>query len=71
MTKQSKERRQFKRIVFTLDDGIVGLLDPPGVNGGHPITAQVLIGQDGVARAIRFLGDPETRLVPAKRQTQR
>jgi len=37
----------------------------------RPITAQVLIGQDGVARAIRFLGDPETRLVPAKRQTQR
>jgi hypothetical protein len=36
-----------------------------------PVTAQVLIGQDGVARAIRFLGDPETRLVPAKRQMQR
>jgi len=34
----------------------------------RPVTAQVLIGQDGVARAIRFLGDPETRFVSAKRQ---
>jgi len=37
----------------------------------RPIAAQVLIGQDGVARAVRFLGDPETRLVPTKLQTQR
>ncbi len=37
----------------------------------RPIAAQVLIGQDGVARAIRFLGDPETRLVPTKLRTQR
>jgi hypothetical protein len=36
-----------------------------------PVTAQVLIGQDGVARAIRFLGDPETRFVPTKLKTQR
>jgi hypothetical protein len=30
-----------------------------------PVSAQVLIGQDGIARAIRFLGDPEVRIVPA------
>jgi len=47
MTKQTKERRQFRRIVFTLDDGIVGLLDPPGVKGGQPITAQVLNLSEG------------------------
>jgi len=47
MTKQTKERRQFRRIVFTLDDGIVGLLDPPGVNGGQPIAAQVLNLSEG------------------------
>jgi hypothetical protein len=37
----------------------------------RPIAAQVLIGQDGMARAIRFLGDPETRFVPTKLKTQR
>ena len=47
MTKQTKERRQFRRIVFTLDDGIVGILDPPGVKGGQPITAQVLNLSEG------------------------
>jgi c-di-GMP-binding flagellar brake protein YcgR len=47
MTKQIKERRQYKRVVFTLDDGIVGLLDPPGVNGGQPISAQVLNLSEG------------------------
>jgi c-di-GMP-binding flagellar brake protein YcgR len=47
MMKQTKERRHFRRIVFTLDDGIVGLLDPPGVKGGQPITAQVLNLSEG------------------------
>jgi hypothetical protein len=30
-----------------------------------PVSAQVLIGQDGVARAIRFLGDSKTNIVQA------
>jgi len=47
MTRQSKERRQFQRIVFTLDDGIVGLLDPPGIKGGQPIAVQVLNLSEG------------------------
>ena len=34
-----------------------------------PIAAQVLIGQDGMARAIRFLGDPDGRAVPASFNT--
>jgi c-di-GMP-binding flagellar brake protein YcgR len=47
MTKQVTERRQFKRVVFTMDDGIVGILNPPGVSRGQPITAQVLNLSEG------------------------
>ena len=34
--------------------------------GDQPVTAQVLIGQDGIARAIRFLGDPDIGFVQTK-----
>jgi hypothetical protein len=36
-----------------------------------PVTAQVLIGQDGVARAIRFLSDQDTRFVPASMHSKK
>lgn len=36
-----------------------------------PIAAQVLIGQDGVARAIRFLQDPDVRFVQTGMQSKR
>jgi len=29
----------------------------------RPVAAQVLVGQDGMARAIRFLGEPDVRNV--------
>ena len=47
MTKQAKERRQFKRIVFTPADGIVGILEPTGTDGNQGITAQVLNLSEG------------------------
>lgn len=36
-----------------------------------PVTAQVLIGQDGVARAIRFLSEPDAGFVPAGMRSKR
>jgi len=36
-----------------------------------PVAAQVLIGQDGVARAIRFLQDPDVRFVQIGMQSKR
>jgi hypothetical protein len=36
-----------------------------------PIAAQVLIGQDGVARAIRFLRDPDVRFVQTGMRSKR
>ena len=36
-----EERRLSKRILFTVEDGIVGIFNPPG-NGGEPITANVM-----------------------------
>jgi hypothetical protein len=38
---------------------------------GTPVTAQVLIGQDGVARAIRFVSDSKTEVVPARMPAKR
>lgn len=35
-----------------------------------PVTAQVLIGQDGVARAIRFVSESQTDFVPARMVTK-
>jgi hypothetical protein len=37
----------------------------------NPVTAQVLIGQDGVARAIRFLSEPNTNFVQTGMRTKR
>ncbi len=37
----------------------------------RPVTAQVLIGQDGVARAIRFLGDANSGIVQTGMQSKR
>jgi c-di-GMP-binding flagellar brake protein YcgR len=36
-----EERRQSKRVLFTVEDGIVGVFSPPG-NGGDPVTANVM-----------------------------
>jgi hypothetical protein len=36
-----------------------------------PVAAQVLIGQDGVARAIRFLQDPDVRFVQTGMRSKR
>jgi c-di-GMP-binding flagellar brake protein YcgR len=47
MTKSEKERRLHKRVVFTLEDGIVGIFDPPGVSQQQRITAQVLNLSEG------------------------
>jgi len=42
------ERRQSKRVLFTVEDGIVGVFNPPG-NGGDPVTANVMdISSGGV-----------------------
>jgi c-di-GMP-binding flagellar brake protein YcgR len=43
-----EERRQSKRVLFTVEDGIVGVFNPPG-NGGDPVTANVMdISSGGV-----------------------
>ena len=43
-----EERRQSKRVLFTVEDGIVGVFNPPG-NGGEAITANVMdISSGGV-----------------------
>lgn len=47
MTKQGRERRKFRRFVFTLEDGIVGVFEPPGVKGDKHISAQVLNLSEG------------------------
>jgi len=39
MTKE--DRRQSKRVLFTVEDGIVGVFNPPG-NGGDPVRANVM-----------------------------
>ena len=46
MTKE--ERRQSKRVLFTVEDGIVGVFNPPG-NGGESVQASVMdISSGGV-----------------------
>lgn len=48
MDMPNEERRQSKRVLFTVEDGIVGVFNPPG-NGGEPITANVMdISSGGV-----------------------
>ena len=43
-----EERRKFKRVLFTVQDGIVGVFNPPG-NDGSPIEATVMdMSQGGV-----------------------
>jgi c-di-GMP-binding flagellar brake protein YcgR len=43
-----EERRKFKRVLFTVEDGIVGVLNPPG-NDDSPIEATVMdMSQGGV-----------------------
>jgi len=37
----NEERRQSKRVLFTVEDGIVGFFNPPG-NGGEPVQANVM-----------------------------
>ena len=44
----NEERRQSKRVLFTVEDGIVGVFNPPG-NGGDPVEATVMdISSGGV-----------------------
>ncbi len=48
MEMPNEERRQSKRVVFTVEDGIVGVFNPTG-NGGESVTANVLdISSGGV-----------------------
>lgn len=47
MKKSSDERRKHQRVLFTIDDGIVGVFDPPGE--GDPVQASVMdISKGGV-----------------------
>ena len=48
MDMPNEERRQSKRVLFTVEDGIVGVFNPPG-NGGDPVEATVMdISSGGV-----------------------
>jgi len=48
MKTTKEERRQSKRVLFTVEDGIVGVFNPPG-NGGDPVQANVMdISSGGV-----------------------
>jgi c-di-GMP-binding flagellar brake protein YcgR len=50
----SEERRQFKRVLFTVEDGIVGVFNPPG-NDDSPIEATVM---DMSAGGVKLLFKP-------------
>jgi c-di-GMP-binding flagellar brake protein YcgR len=53
MKNLEKERRKFKRVVFTVEDGIVGEFNPPG-NGEKPVKAKVMdISQGGLKLIFR------------------
>jgi c-di-GMP-binding flagellar brake protein YcgR len=41
MQMTNEERRQSKRVLFTVEDGIIGVFNPPG-NGGEPVQASVM-----------------------------
>jgi c-di-GMP-binding flagellar brake protein YcgR len=46
--KTVKERRKYKRVLFTVEDGIVGIFNPPGSDEG-PVEATILdMSQGGV-----------------------
>ncbi|MEE9118037.1 MAG: PilZ domain-containing protein [Calditrichia bacterium] len=48
MEMPNEERRQSKRVVFTVEDGVVGVFNPT-CNGGEPVTANVVdISSGGV-----------------------
>jgi c-di-GMP-binding flagellar brake protein YcgR len=48
------EKRQFKRVLFTVEDGIVGVFNPPGKDGS-PIEATVM---DMSAGGVKLLFKP-------------
>lgn len=50
----NEERRQSKRVLFTVEDGIVGVFNPPG-NGGEPVQANVM---DISAGGVKLLFKP-------------
>ncbi len=41
MSDHNDERRKHQRVLFTVEDGIVGVFNPPG-NGGEPLEASVM-----------------------------
>lgn len=41
MENKTEDRRQFKRVLFTVDDGIVGVFSPPG-NGENSVEATIM-----------------------------
>ena len=54
MEMTNEERRQSKRVLFTVEDGIVGVFNPPG-NGGDPVQANVM---DISAGGVKLLFKP-------------
>jgi len=51
MDKSNDERRKFQRVLFTVEDGIVGVFNPPGDNGG-PVEASVMDMSKGGVKLI-------------------
>jgi len=51
MRKSGKEKRQHKRVLFTVEDGIVGVFYPPGADN-EPVTATVLNMSSGGVKLI-------------------
>ena len=54
MEMPNEERRQSKRVVFTVEDGIVGVFNPTG-NNGEPVTANVMDISSG---GVKFIFKP-------------
>ena len=51
MSKSGEEKRQHKRVLFTVEDGIVGVFYPPGVDN-EPVTATVVNMSSGGVKLI-------------------
>ncbi len=51
MDKSNEERRKFQRVLFTVEDGIVGVFNPPGNDGG-PVEASIMDMSKGGVKLI-------------------